>query len=341
MTLRVGTVLSAREWESRLVAAARSSAGIRLVLRAFLPDEVVDRVGELDVVVVGSETPWASPARMASWSRAGLRVVAIHPAGDRPAADRMRSVGVDLVLSDDLPVDTILREIRLLEPAAERQEATRPLIAVTGARGAPGRTEVALAIAWLTSGSGDTVLVDADLDAPGVAVRTATAPRPDLADAVDAVHESGGVPDRLLHPAGRLRLLPGAHRVGEPALRPEPVFDVVDALRVHRTVVVDTGPWPSGGEVAKAATSAVVVADASPSGIVRAAGVLGEWAGPPPCLVLNRVIGGGDDAVRAIRRWTGLEPAALVPFHRSVITASRSGGPPARRLLTPLIGITP
>lgn len=339
MTLRVATVLSAREWESRLVAAARSSAGVRLVLRAFLPDEVLGRATDLDVVIVGAETPWATAARLTSWSRSGLRVVGVHPAGDRPAAERLRAAGADLVLSDDLPAEAILREVRLLEPAAGRAEPSHPLVAVTGGRGAPGRTEVALAIAWMTAGAGAAVLVDADLEAPGVAVRLAIPPRPDLADAVDAVHATGVVPDHLLHPAGRLRVLPGAHRPGEPPLRAEPVFDVVDALRATGVVVVDTGPWPQGGEIVKAATTAVVVVDASPSGIVRATGLLAEWAGPPPRLVLNRVIGPPDDVLRATRRWTGLEPAAVVPFATSVLGAGRSGALPARRLLKPLMGV--
>lgn len=339
MTLRVATVLSAREWESRLVAAARATAGVRLVLRAFLPDEVLDRAGELDAVIVGAEIPWASPARLAAWSRSGVRVVGIHPAGDRPAADRLRTAGADLVLSDDLPADAILREVRLLEPAARREEPAHPLVAVTGARGAPGRTEIALAIAWMAAGSGTTILVDADLDAPGVAIRLGIPPRPDLADAVDAVHATGAVADHLLHPAGRLRVLPGAHRPGEPALRAEPVFDVVDALRVTGSVVVDTGPWIRGSEIVKAATTAVVVVDAAPAGIVRAAGVLAEWAGPPPRLVLNRVVGPPDDVVRATRRWTGLEPAAVVPFAAAVMGAGRSGAMPTRRLLKPLMGV--
>lgn len=337
MTLRVSTVLSAREWESRLVAAARATASVRLVLRAFLPDEVIDRSHEVDVVVVGSETPWASTARLASWVRVGIRVVGIHPVGDRPAADRLAAAGVDLVLSDDLPAETILREIRLLEPAAERSDPSHRLVAVTGGGGAPGRTEIALALAWIASGRGACTLVDADLSAPGLAVRLGIPPRPDLADAVDSVHESGTVPESLVHPAGRLRIVTGSHRPGEPPLRAEPVFDVIDALRVTTPVVVDTGGWPQGAEIVKAATTGIVVADASPTGIVRTAAVLGEWAGPPPRLVLNRVDPGhGGEAVTAVRRWTGLDPVALVPFRRGVMRANRRGGRPDAGMLKAL-----
>lgn len=334
MTLRVATVLSAREWEGRLVASARESASVRLVLRAYRPTEISERRQAIDVVVVGSETPWATPARLGSWRRLGLRVVGVHPAGDRPAAERFRGCGVDLILADDLGADAMLRELRLLEPAAGRQAATAPLTVVTGARGAPGRTEIALAVAWMRSSATVVTLIDADLGAPGVAVRLGMPPRPDLADAVDHVHDSGSVPASVIHVVGRLHVIPGAHRPGDAPLRPEPVFDVVDAVRASAPVVVDTGPWPAGSDIVKTADEAMVVVEGSPVGIVRAAAVIAEWTGPPPRLIVNRVDPHQrDEVVRSVRRWTGLEPAVVVPSLRAAREASRSGLPPARRLL--------
>jgi MinD-like ATPase involved in chromosome partitioning or flagellar assembly len=337
MTLRVATVLSARDWESRLVAQARSSASVRLVLRAFRPTEISDRAAAIDVVVVGSETPWATPARLGSWRRLGLRIVGVHPVGDRAAADRLRASSLDLTLADDLDAETMVREIRLLEPAAARGEGTAPLTVVTGGRGAPGRTEVAVAVAWIRASVAPIALVDADLGAPGIALRLGIPPRPDLADAVDQVHATGMVPSALIHHVGRLRVVTGAHRPGEPPLRPEPVFDVVDALRASTPVVVDTGPWPDGEDITKTADEAVVVVDGSPTGVVRAAGVIAGWTGPPPRLVVNRVDPGDrDEVLRSVRRWTGLEPAAVIPVSKTIRMAARRGGPPARSILKAL-----
>ena len=56
MTLRVATVLSAREWEPTLVSQARESAAVRIVLRAYQPREIEERADEIDVVVAGAGT---------------------------------------------------------------------------------------------------------------------------------------------------------------------------------------------------------------------------------------------------------------------------------------------
>ena len=56
MTPRIATVLSAREWESAVVAMARETATVRLVLRAYQPDDVSRRIDEIDVVIAGAET---------------------------------------------------------------------------------------------------------------------------------------------------------------------------------------------------------------------------------------------------------------------------------------------
>lgn len=340
MTLRLATVLSAREWEARLVAAARATASVRLTLRAFRPDEISDRRDDLDVVVVGSETPWASGARLVSWRRSGLRVVGVHPAGDGPGQRQLLASDLDLVLPDDLPAEVMLREIRLLDPPAARESAEHPLVAVTGPRGAPGRTEVALALAWVLADEGRTVLVDADLEAPAVAVRLGCPPRPDLADAVESVHESGTVRDADLVDLGRLSVIPGSYRRGEPPLRRDPVHDAIEALRASMPVVADLGPWPAGVQTIKASTTAIVVVDASPLGVVRAASLVADWSGPPPTIVLNRVTASrSDDAARALRRWTGLEASVVLPLTSAVVDAQRAGAPPHRRFLKAMVGV--
>src|SRR3989337_1173135 len=73
-------------WLRRLVAHARETAELRIVLRAFQPDEIEERRDEIDIVVAGAEVAWVTPAQIATWRRMGLNVVGVHARGDVPAA---------------------------------------------------------------------------------------------------------------------------------------------------------------------------------------------------------------------------------------------------------------
>lgn len=199
------------------------------------------------------------------------------------------------------------------------------LIAVTGARGAPGRTEVALALgaAWAAYRS---AVVDLDLAAPGLAVRTGMSPRPDLQDAAAALSATGRLPAGLLRPVAGTALVTGSHR----PVAPRSARLVVEAvLRTVPVVIVDIGPAGAGHPVLARAHRIVVVADGSPSGVVRAARFLSGWSLRPPDLVANRVPPADREAVvRALRRWTGLEPSLVVPERRAIGLAARRAGSP-------------
>lgn len=345
MTPRVATVLSARDWESGLVALARETAEVRMVLRAYRPEEVEEEAHRLDVVVAGAETTWVTPARIAAWRRRGLRVVGIFPCGDRPGRQRLEAGGADEVLPDDTPPGAVVRAIRLLRPAAGPAEAPRTASAVlvTGPPGAPGCTEVALALAWSWAPRRRVLLLDLDVEAPCLAVRLGRAPRPDLVDAAEAVHETGALPASAVTAYGPLALLVGSTRLAEGALPSHLVEDVAAAACCMADVVVaDAGARPGGDPLVKSADRVVLVADASPIGLVRAARLTAEWAGPQPSLVLNRVRPSqAQDLVSAARRWLGLEPAALVPYREAVAAAARTAAPPARALRRALRRLEP
>ena len=339
MTPRVATVLSPRDWESTFVAHAREAATVRLVLRAFVPDEVSAESDRIDVVVAGAETSWVTPARIRAWRRSGLRIVGIHARGDEPARERLSAGGADEILPDDAGPDAIARSALLLEPAAPivAEQAAGRLVVVTGARGAPGRTEVAIALAWIGAGTTSTLLMDLDLEAPGVAVRLGVPPRPDVTDAADAVLAAGALPDSMVQRIGSLGLLVGSHRAGEPGLRPGLVDDLVDAARMaHGTVVVDAGPWPASERLVKQATLAALVAAPSPNAIVRTARIAAEWSGPPPSLVVNQTVRDPRAAVDSLRRWVGLEPAAVISRRRAVAARAHSARGPHPHLLRAL-----
>lgn len=332
--LRVATVLSAREWEARLVAVARDTAAVKLVLRAFLPDEVSTHAASIDVVVAGAETPWVTPTRVAAWRRLGLRVVGLHARTDRPAAERLTAGGADLVLADDLEADQIVREIRLLDLAGEPAEGRNgSMIVVTGVSGGIGITEVALALAWNESGRGRTVLLDGDLASPSIAVRLGLRPRPDLCDVVDASLGNGIEPTLDRMPSmGRLTVIPGAIRPFDTGLRIESVVDIAEAVAAEKAVVIDAGEWPTSRSLVREADQVVVVVPSTPVGVVRLARLVESWAGPQPELVVNAVTGREGGIAASVRRWSGLDPTALIPLSDRIRRSGASGAPPHRSI---------
>jgi MinD superfamily P-loop ATPase len=169
-------------------------------------------------------------------------------------------------------------------------------------------------------------------------VRLGRPPRPDLIDAAEAVHETGALPARAVTSCGPLGLVVGANRRGEAALPGHLVADVAAAARSQaEVVVVDAGTRRGEDSLVGTADVTVLVAEASPLGLVRAARLAAEWAGPPPRLVLNRVRRSqAAEVVAAARRWTGLEPAALISERASITSAARRARHPAPSLLRAL-----
>ena len=104
----LATVLSPRPWESRLVDAALESGLVRLVGRCYNPADVA----HVDVVVVGTETPWLNANRIARWRLQGIAVIGVFPAGDRVAVDLLCRSDVDQLFVENAAALLILRAAR-------------------------------------------------------------------------------------------------------------------------------------------------------------------------------------------------------------------------------------
>jgi Flp pilus assembly CpaE family ATPase len=336
MSVRVATVLSARDWEPGLVSYARETAELRIVLRAFQPHEIEDHAEDIDVVVAGGEVSWVTPVQIAGWQRAGLCVLGIHPHEDGPAAVMLRTAGVDELLPDTADVRTIVTAIRFISPSSAlvERDGTGTVISVIGPRGAPGTTEIALGLAWESGGRSSTVLIDLDVTAPSIAIRLGLPPRPDVTDVADHVRMTGAIADETLHRMGPISVITGSHRIGEAPLRPVMVDDVIDAaVAAFDRVVVDLGTAESDDPVLKRSDIAVLVVDASAVGVVRAAQLVSTWSGPPPTVVLNRVAPRDQaNVTSAAREWTGIEPAAVIPDRPAIRAASLAAKRPDRHL---------
>ncbi|NOY56981.1 MAG: hypothetical protein GXP34_13500 [Actinobacteria bacterium] len=322
----VATVLSARPWEEVFVSFARETAAVRVVARAYEPEEATRR--SPGVIVAGSETPWVCPAIVKAWRRRGIRVVGIYPAGDEPGRQLFETAGADEILPDDTSSLRLLRTVQALSVAAPPISPEGTLVAVTGPRGAPGRTEIAIAIAWGAARGHRTLLVD--LDPPSLGIRLGLRPHPGLADAFDAVRSFGELPDDHARIVGPISVLAGID--GGPltaALRWELVRSALGSFDV---VVVDLGPWPQGETILRQADTAVLVCDAGPTGLIRASMLVDAWQGPTPIPLVNRA----DDpaaTTREVRQALGLEPAGLIPTLASIRAAARQTSAPPRELI--------
>jgi hypothetical protein len=314
----VATVLTAHAWEETFVSFARESAAVRIVARAYEPSDVTRHSPE--VVLAGSETSWIGPSHVKAWRRAGIRIVGLHPPGDQPGRSLFERAGADTVLPETTPVLALLRTIRALSVLDRQIAPEGALIAVTGPRGAPGRTEIALALAWESARERRTLLVD--LDPPSLGIRLGLGPHPTLSDAFNVVRTTGDLPP--LNRVGPVSVLAGLE--GGPlaaALRWELMRSALGSFDV---VVADLGPWPQGKPIVDHASAAILVCDATPTGMVRAASVAEQWSGPTPLLIVNRA---GQADVTMARRAVGLEPSGVVPPLECVRSASgRSEGPP-------------
>lgn len=331
---RVATVLSAREWESNLVQAARATSAVRLVARAYEPGDVAKGV---DVVVAGAETSWVTPACIKRWHMKGVRVLGLHPAGDAPAKRMLERAAADEIRPDTTsPVD-LVHIARMLGLDRRAPRTVGRLVVVAGPHGAPGRTEVAVTLAQVSAPLASTLLLDLDIAAPSISMRLGLPPTPSLGDVEDEVLASGEIPDHVVHRSGALAVVVGDLRRSPSAFATDDI--VTAATRRAEIVVVDTGARAERSSALREADAAVLVCDASPTGLIRGAEMALRWEGPAPRLVLNRLGSRIEDTVIAARRAIGLEPAAMIPDTGEIRAAALSARPSPASLRTAMGGL--
>ncbi len=329
---RMATVLSAREWEPRLVDAARRDPIVRIVRRAYEPQDL-ERAAPLDIVVVGSETSWITSNRIRLIRRSGTHVIGVYPTGDGPGHELLRRGGVDVALPDTTTPEDLLSAASVVAAQSLAPVGRGRLISVTGPRGAPGRTEIAVSVAYAIAERISTAIVDLDTEAPGVTFRMGFEPGANLIDIADAIRTT----DRLV--ARDIR--PNLTAIGGPVpLRTDPsnrlgIAALLDAvLAAFPVTVADIGPWRPDHSILATSDAAVVVCDASPMSLIRAVQFVRDWEGPIPYVVINRVGSAQEeDILRSARRAMGLEPHTLIP-ELSIIDGRE--GPALRHLLESL-----
>lgn len=270
-------------WEPGLVAHTRNSGLARVVGRCGDSAGLADVAARADAIFVGSEVPW-----LPEWDldRFDLAARVIGVASDPPGAQLLEAAGIDDVIDSRTPPAGMLS----FALASHPRDPGR-VIEVTGPRGAPGRSEVALALAFASPHPA--LLIEADAAAPSLGLRMGL-----------PLLGSGEV-----HQVGSVQLAP-CSLTARPVHPGRVVAAITAARSVHGLTVVDGGPnsrWHQMVDV----DAVVVVGEATDVGVVRLAHLCEGWMGPTPVLVINRHR--EDQDLRRVLRATGLEPAVVLP----------------------------
>lgn len=306
----IATVIDAHPWEEALVRTARLGGLARVRRRCIDPAEVESVVDEVDVLIVGGDTPWVSAPLLARWS-SRTSIVGVVAGNTDPMRAVLSHGGCAAVLDRSTPPAAVLGEISFLERRGGIPRPVRPsgkVVAVVGPRGAPGISEIAVAMAWLASSSRRTLLVELDDQAPSLGLRLGLPPGP------------SNRPARV----GRLEVFTAP--LGSSGFSASLVAHVLAAsLETYSLTVTDqgTGRGPLPDDI-------VLVSDTSPAGLVRTARLISEWTAATPVLVANRTDPADEGSLRRLRAATGLEPAAVIP----PLPRIEWGEPPPPAILT-------
>ncbi len=304
----VATVLSPREWERALVEAARRTAAVRIVGRAYEPEDL-HRMGPIDIVVVGTETAWLSAPLLRAWRSRGWSVVGVHTGPDSPGRKLLERGAAEMIVDESTLPERLLHMVASCPVAPTAGPEGTRIITVTGPRGAPGRTTVAVALARL-AGEG-TLLLDAD-PLPNIGPALGMGPGPGIEEIVDRLRQDGGF-DELFSRGDGLAVL-CSESSGHP-LAGAVMCELALSMRsTFSTVILETGPpGPDLSRMVRVADLVVLVVDGTAQGVIRAARLVADWPADPPAVVLNRIRGDTEPLVRSCRAALGLEPSVLLP----------------------------
>jgi MinD-like ATPase involved in chromosome partitioning or flagellar assembly len=298
-------------WEPALLAALRHPS-LRLPVERRCLDAVellaTIQTSSARVVVVSPELPRLDINVVADLRKAGCRIIGVVVADDThnlqiESERTLRAWSLDRIVAIDATrmaggaanIASIIRlpgtESMSHEPSSgqfthDSTSDTAGLVVVWGAPGSVGRTSIALAVADEVAHLGfDSLLIDADVDAPSVATMLAVVePGSGLPVAMRRAAagrlDTEALRELTVSITDHLTLLPGAGRAGHRSDLRSPAFAEVRrvARLMHDLVVLDVGsvPLPAEGIGEQASLAALdALGDADEVVVVGGADAVG------------------------------------------------------------------
>ncbi len=313
---RVAIAVSPRSWADRLVRFAADHGGVQVVARPMTGADAL--AADAQVLIFDDTTSFLSARLVADLHGSGRNVVGVFDPDDDPRGKQhLLELGVLTMVEASALPDEIVESIRTLadisrpplaQPSSRAVVPSRGrLIAVLGASGGVGTTEIAVELASRSiRGRVRPVLVDLNPMRPAIAARLGLPLYPNLRTAVDAaVHDSGPLRRSVLSgPAGGFEVIGG---LPEPSTWaevriPEVATLLSDLGAIRDLVIMDAGAeierlkgpgrFELGRLAVELATAVVLVTAPDPVGVVRAIDRLTELREThrqPVIVVVNRI----------------------------------------------------
>lgn len=335
----VGIAATTRQWGDQLHRFLLDHGGAVIRGRIMSSEQAIE--SEFDLLLIDDICSFLTARLIVDLRRNGKGVMGVFAPEDGPDAKRrLLEVGVGDVIESDASPAEFLDRIRAVSVHGQRKpvDVRTPdqrgfCIAITGAPGGVGVTEIAVGIAGELPRE-SVALVDLDQAWPSVAQRLGLPVHPNLRTAIDFVlHE----PERLagaFHAATGFDVVTGLANPEAGGLPSTDLAALIGELAVmYRRVVVDVG---STGSVAadlvlKRVNAILVVGLADPVGLtrlIRAFRRIDEIPGERDVgVVVNRVRSSSEraDAVFQLRRSLGAVPIFAIPDDSRVGRAARDG----------------
>ncbi len=287
----IALAASPREWAPALQRHLADHGGARLRATVLHPDDALAE--DAQVFVLDDTTSFLTGPLVAELQRRGRVVLGVFDPAEPAGAEHLRGCGVDEVIERNVSPAELLAAIvrlapaptptgtrngvvdalpseaasgsegeRLPTPPRERGLARR--VAVTGAAGGVGATEIAVALAASGPIDGHPIALVDGVGGHALACRLGLGLYPNLLAVADALARGRTVePHGWLQPVaeGRLAALVGSGSHAE-ELRSEDLRQVLTALAAHGPVVLDAGAGPPGtaGGVAAGALGGAMLA---------------------------------------------------------------------------------